>query len=83
MLIDKEIKSLMDKTYKNAQGIIKGHISELHLLAQALLDRETLTGDEITKVLNGEPLEQKIDSKGDEKLCKIRKKTKMPTQIEE
>lgn len=83
MLIDKEIKSLMDKTYKNAQGIIKGHISELHLLAQALLDRETLTGDEITKVLNGEPLEQKIDSKGDEKLRKIRRKTKMPTQIEE
>jgi cell division protease FtsH len=50
-LIDNEIKSLVEGAHKRATDILKTHEDELHLLAQALLEYETLTGEEINQLL--------------------------------
>ena len=50
-LIDSEIKALVDKGYERAVELLKAQEDKLHLLAKALLEYETLTGDEIKQVV--------------------------------
>jgi cell division protease FtsH len=50
-LIDAEIKGLVEGAHKRATDILKSNESQLHLLAQALLEYETLTGEEIKALL--------------------------------
>ena len=49
-LIDSEIKALVDKGYDRAVEILKAQEEQLHTLAKALLEYETLTGDEIKEL---------------------------------
>jgi cell division protease FtsH len=51
-LIDAEIKSLVEGGHKRATEILKAQEDKLHLLAQALLEYETLTGEEIQQLLD-------------------------------
>jgi cell division protease FtsH len=57
--IDSEIKNIIDAAYSKAKGILSDHITALHAIARALLEFETLTGDEIRGVLRGEPVVRK------------------------
>ena len=57
-LIDAEIKGLVEGGLKRATDILKSKIDQLHLLAQALLEYETLTGDEIKQLLADGKLER-------------------------
>jgi cell division protease FtsH len=50
-LIDNEIKSLVEGAHARATDLLKTHEDQLHLLAQALLEYETLTGEEIKALL--------------------------------
>ena len=50
-LIDSEIRSLVDGAHVRATDILKANEDKLHLLAQALLEYETLTGEEIKTLL--------------------------------
>ncbi|WP_394729940.1 ATP-dependent zinc metalloprotease FtsH [Altererythrobacter sp. GH1-8] len=50
-LIDAEIKDLVEGAHKRATQILKKHEDQLHLLAQAMLEYETLSGDEINQLL--------------------------------
>jgi cell division protease FtsH len=52
--IDSEIKSIIDNAYVSARRILTDNLSQLHMLARALLEHETLSGDEIRTVLRGE-----------------------------
>jgi len=51
-LIDAEIRALVDNAHEKARAVLKEREDQLHLLAQALLEYETLTGDEITQLLD-------------------------------
>ncbi|MGI9499401.1 MAG: ATP-dependent zinc metalloprotease FtsH, partial [Geminicoccaceae bacterium] len=55
-LIDSEVRSLVDTGYEKARMLISDHIERLNDLANALLEHETLTGDEISAILRGEPM---------------------------
>jgi cell division protease FtsH len=55
-LIDSEIRKIVDEGYSSAWSIISNDLDKLHDLANALLEHETLTGEEIGAVLRGEPL---------------------------
>ena len=56
ILIDKEVRRVIDQAGERATGLIDGHIEQLKDLANVLLEREVLDGDEIEKVLKGEKL---------------------------
>jgi len=46
-LIENEVKSLVNGAYERAKNILTTHEKELHALANALLENETLTGQQI------------------------------------
>jgi cell division protease FtsH len=50
-LIDAEIRALVDGAHARATEILTTQKDQLHLLAQAMLEYETLTGDEIKQLL--------------------------------
>jgi cell division protease FtsH len=51
--IDSEIRRLVEEGYQQAKEILTAKRDELELLAKALLEFETLTGEEITDLLAG------------------------------
>jgi len=51
--IDTEIRRIIDASYNRAHQILSEHRDDLNKLAQGLLEYETLSGDEITALLNG------------------------------
>ncbi|WP_103332898.1 ATP-dependent zinc metalloprotease FtsH [Pseudotabrizicola formosa] len=55
-LIEQEVKRLIDEGYETARRILLEKNTEFERLAQGLLEYETLTGDEIKKVVAGEKL---------------------------
>jgi len=63
-LIEEEVKRLVDEGYQNARQIILDKQEEFERLAKGLLEYETLTGDEIRKVIAGEPLDSDDDETG-------------------
>jgi cell division protease FtsH len=52
-VIDAEIKRLVQSGYDEAKRILTEKIDDLHTLAKALLEYETLSGDEIINALKG------------------------------
>jgi len=55
-LIDAEIKRILDEAYETAKRILSENMDALHLIAESLLERETISGAEIKKILAGETL---------------------------
>uniref|UniRef100_UPI0035C7F62A ATP-dependent zinc metalloprotease FtsH n=1 Tax=Palleronia sp. TaxID=1940284 RepID=UPI0035C7F62A len=60
-LIDDKVKEIIDEGYREAKRILTEKREEWERLAQGLLEYETLTGPEILKVVNGEPLKRGDD----------------------
>ena len=54
-LIEEEVKRFIDEGYANASRIIEENAEEFERLAQGLLEYETLTGEEIKRVMRGDP----------------------------
>jgi len=55
-LIDEEVKKLVEEGYEKAKTILTENLEELHKLASALLEYETLSGDEIKDLLGGKEI---------------------------
>ncbi len=55
-LIDLEVKRILGDAYNRAKTILQDNIELLHALSLALIERETLTGDEVARIINGESL---------------------------
>ena len=63
-LIDAEVRRFVDEGYETARAILASRRKELDRLAEGLLEFETLTGEEIGRIMNGKPTvdEQKVVS---------------------
>ena len=48
--IGKEVKSLLDSAYKNAQAILVEHIDKLHELAHLLIEKEVVSAEEFEQL---------------------------------
>jgi len=64
-LIDDEVRKLVDEGYARARKILEDKADDLKRLAEGLLEYETLTGAEITKVIAGEALNRGGDEEDD------------------
>jgi len=60
--IDEEVRRFIDEGYETAKRILTERAEDLERLAQGLLEYETLTGNEITRVIAGEPLNRGDDA---------------------
>ena len=63
--VDHEIKKIVQRGYDRARQVLTEQLHELHQLAQALLEYETLNGDEITRVMRGEKLERQSEDEAE------------------
>ncbi len=63
-LIDSEIRTLVDNAHAQATKILKTNEKKLHLLAGALLEYETLNGDEIKELLKSGKIDRPDVPKG-------------------
>ncbi|SMD04711.1 ATP-dependent zinc metalloprotease FtsH [Sporomusa malonica] len=61
--IDKEVRRMIEAAYAKTEEMLKDNLEKLHLVANALLERETLEGDELAQLLNqGKIIEKEKDS---------------------
>ncbi len=58
ILIDSEIKRIVTEAAARARQMIEANLAKLHALAQALLERESLDGEEIARILRVPPLQE-------------------------
>ena len=54
-VIDSEVKRLVQEGFDEARNILTAKLEDLHAVAKALLEYETLSGEEIIKVMQGIP----------------------------
>lgn len=59
VLIDEEVKRIVQAASKRAEQILKRHQKILHRLAEALLEREILDGEEVDLIIKGKPLKKR------------------------
>ena len=72
--VDKEIRRVIDEAYKKAQMLLKKYKKQLDILAHGLVEYETLTSDEIHKLLEGKKIRTTEKSKK-----KIKPRATVPT----
>jgi cell division protease FtsH len=53
-VVDAEVKRFVEEGYLTAQKVIRENIDDLHTIAKALIEYETLTGDEIRGLMSGQ-----------------------------
>ncbi len=58
-LIDDEVRRLVEEGEAKAREVLTAHKDELKRIAEALLEYETLSGDEVAALLRGESLDRK------------------------
>jgi len=63
-LIDAEIKRLVEQGLARAQEILTDQEDKLHLLAQSLLEYETLTGEEIDRLIKDGAIDRPNEPRG-------------------
>ena len=56
LMVDNEIRKLIDTAYKKTQTILKTHRKQLDILAKGLMEYETLSGEEIKLLLAGKKI---------------------------
>jgi len=74
-LIDSEIRKFIDDAENHAKKILKKNIKHLHNLAKALLEFETMSGDDVNELIK----KGKFKSKSQNNKTDINKKTSLPT----
>ncbi len=52
-LIDEESKKIIDTCYKKATKVLKDNLDKLHMMAESLVELETITSDQIDDIMAG------------------------------
>ncbi len=63
-VIDAEIRALVDNAHARATQILNDKNEELHTLAKAMLEYETLSGDEIKQLLETGSIDRPSEPRG-------------------
>jgi cell division protease FtsH len=60
--IDKETRRLIEDAYEKAEQVLRDNIDKLHLIAKALIERETLAGKDLKELIDTGKLSPKDSS---------------------
>jgi cell division protease FtsH len=60
-LIDQEVRRIVEEGEAKAREILSRNIDNLHIVAKALLEYETLTGEEVKALMRGEKIRQQTN----------------------
>jgi len=72
-LIDREVIKILKQAYDKAKHILHSNEDKMHIIVKYLLERETLTGEELSLIMEGKDLppvkkiENKIETKNQDK----------------
>ena len=55
-LIDAEVRKILQNAFNKAKSLLEENDDVVHRLAEALLERETISGSDLTKLMNNEDL---------------------------
>lgn len=81
-LIDEEVRAIINSCFDKAKKLLEKHEKQLYDLANAMLDRETLDGEEIKSVLEGKPLPEKVLTEEQAEKKKVKKVVKKKVKKE-
>ncbi|TDI59941.1 MAG: ATP-dependent metallopeptidase FtsH/Yme1/Tma family protein [Alphaproteobacteria bacterium] len=76
-LIDSEIRRFVDDAYEFTRKVLREKSADLETIAQALIEYETLTGDELRALLDGEDIQR--DQDPDDEPAVVRTPQTVPT----
>jgi cell division protease FtsH len=65
-IIDEEIKRIVEWAERRAEEILKENMEKLHRLAQVLLEKETISGEELDKIIKDDKEDLPENSKSEE-----------------
>ncbi len=83
-IIDQEVKAIIEQGYNTAKNILTKNIKQLHSLAEALIEHETLSGSQIQDLLAGKKIEfDGTHSPASYKKSKVAKKPDTETEKKE
>jgi cell division protease FtsH len=63
-LIDQEVRKIIEEAEATARAVLTDNLHELHRLAEALLEYETLSGEESKRAIKGEDIGREDKNKG-------------------
>ena len=55
-LVDAEVKRIVEEAHSRCQTLLRDNLETLHRIARALLERETITGEELDLLMEDKPL---------------------------
>ncbi|MDP6611837.1 MAG: ATP-dependent zinc metalloprotease FtsH [Candidatus Marinimicrobia bacterium] len=77
-MIDEEVVRIVRKAQATARDVLKGNMTQLHNLSKALLEHETIDGDEVLAVMEGKQIRR--SKNGSAKKSRKRRPRKKPPQ---
>ena len=66
--VDKEVRNILDECYKNAKKILSKHETLVLLIADALMEHETLTKEQIDSLVEDGKIDPKLFDDNDDKV---------------
>ena len=54
--IDEEVRAIITRNYRRARKILTDNLDKLHCMAEALIKYETIDGDQISDIMEGQPV---------------------------
>ena len=64
--IDKEVRKYIEEAYEDCRRILTENIDKLHLIAQALIERETLNAEELNELMTNGVIAEKPEKEEEE-----------------
>jgi cell division protease FtsH len=78
-LIDREVRRLVEVAEAKAHAVLTENLDSLHCISKALLEFETLSGDEVDKIMRGETIDRPDPSDDDGSEVSSGKRSSVPT----
>jgi ATP-dependent Zn protease len=55
-IFDREVRSLIEQSTQRVRRLLETHRTELERIKEALLEHETITGEELKRIIKGEKI---------------------------